>query len=426
MDHLKRRLTSSSYTPHNHVLPDDERIAPLVRITENALPGSTGNNDAIETNGDAYGNMAILKVIMDYLHSVREELGYDDSKMYACAAFVYARLISNDTLARIYYKQGHTDPESLSIGCDDRRECEQWISRDLKGKAPKVLADLFEANVWLIYHSTFDGYRTLCDYFQTILGPLLPVTITMFEAAYRSTYKWEIDSSGSSNFFLYRTRSYREADARKVNAVHAEHFLRLLGYTSGELKDSPVGNLARSLEGGPPMHFDRDGRIQGSYKYMQLEGHTTLYFFLAQAHDQIHPLHRSAVTRAAGIQTLLFRLASSDVGLHHLVKALGMEAALRATGSPHEIPAHLSSRSAAEIFVASIILLQSKSRSKVSFKCVMQQLAALLVQCAVTTLKHHAITIQPLLPASEEQVNTLPQTRMGRPHKALPRSRTAF
>lgn len=79
-------IASSYYTPTTLVFPEVELVGPLIQITENTLRNTLGNNDAIENTGDAYINLGVLKVIMDHLRSVRRVLGYDDNKMYACAA----------------------------------------------------------------------------------------------------------------------------------------------------------------------------------------------------------------------------------------------------------------------------------------------------------------------------------------------------
>ncbi len=68
------------------ISPSGAQLRALVQITKNAIPDTLGNNEAIATTGDAYTKMGILKFIMDHLHSVKNELGYDDDKIYACAA----------------------------------------------------------------------------------------------------------------------------------------------------------------------------------------------------------------------------------------------------------------------------------------------------------------------------------------------------
>ena len=79
-------VASSDYTPTARGFPEAELVGPLIQITENALRNTLGNNDAVENTGDAYTNLGVLKVIMDHLRSVKRALGYDDNKMYACAA----------------------------------------------------------------------------------------------------------------------------------------------------------------------------------------------------------------------------------------------------------------------------------------------------------------------------------------------------
>lgn len=84
MERLHWFIASSYYTPTTFVFP--EAVGPLIQITENTLRNTLGNNGAIENTGDAYINLGVLKVIMSHLLSARRILGYDDSKMYACAA----------------------------------------------------------------------------------------------------------------------------------------------------------------------------------------------------------------------------------------------------------------------------------------------------------------------------------------------------
>ncbi|KAF4568219.1 hypothetical protein EYR40_010381 [Pleurotus pulmonarius] len=90
MDQLRTLITSPDHNHATFLLPQLELVRPLIQITEKAVPrlSTLGNNESVATTGGAYTNMGILKVIMDHLKSVRDELGYDDDKMYACAAAV--------------------------------------------------------------------------------------------------------------------------------------------------------------------------------------------------------------------------------------------------------------------------------------------------------------------------------------------------
>lgn len=210
--------------------------------------------------------------------------------------------MSNDILARIYYEQGHKDPNTLSmINGGDREQCWDWIRSNFERNAPKVLADLFEADAWLI--KLIDDFSGLCNYLTSVFAPLLPTAIVTFEFAFQMTHRWNPDCS-PSDFFLYETRNYRTMAATKVNSRHVARLLELLGNVSEALDASPVFNLTRSLRNGPPVQFDSRGRIQGIHKHLQLEGYTTLRFFLAETHDLLYPLHRSSVRGAAGFQTV--------------------------------------------------------------------------------------------------------------------------
>lgn len=187
------------------------------------------------------------------------------------------------------------------INDEDREQCWVWIRSNLKRDAPKVLADLFEANAWLI--KLIDDFSGLCTYLTSIFAPLLPTAIVTFESAFQSTHRRNLDCS-PSDLFLYQTLNYRMRVATKVNSRHAARLLEYLGNVSEALDPSPVFKLNRSLKNGPPVRFDSRGRIQGIHKHLQLEGYTTLRFFLAQTHDQLYPLHRSSVRGTAGFQTV--------------------------------------------------------------------------------------------------------------------------
>ncbi|KAF4588845.1 hypothetical protein EYR40_010400 [Pleurotus pulmonarius] len=420
MDQLQILIASPDHNHATFSLPQLELLRPLIQVTENAVPRTLGNNESVANTGGAYTDMGILKAIMDHLKSVREELGYDDDKMYACAAYLYGRLASNDTLARIYYEQGHKNPDELATTPEDRQECRTWIAGNLEGNAPNVLADLFKANAWLI--NITDLGTGLFDHLKSLFLPLIPTAIIMFEDAYQDAYKRENSEHGASNYFLERIHSDRLADVSKLDPKLTGRLLKRLDDVPVKAKASRVGDLARSLANGPPVQFDSEGRIQGIHKYLQLEGYTTLRFFLARNHDRLYPLHRSIPNKAGEFQTLLLDLASSDVCLHHFMPALGMEDMPKAT--PDEAPRPLSPRSAAEVFVASIALLQSGFQGEASlqeFKEVMDMASILLVMCAFETLGDLGMTAQPLLPAGEGQVNKLPGEKTGRPIKCLPR-----
>lgn len=79
-------ILSSDYRPTRFILSDDNRTNAFVKITENTTNGTIGNNDGLEFTGDAIVNFGLLNVIMEHLRSVKGPLGYDDSKLYACAA----------------------------------------------------------------------------------------------------------------------------------------------------------------------------------------------------------------------------------------------------------------------------------------------------------------------------------------------------
>ncbi|KAF4588842.1 hypothetical protein EYR40_010397 [Pleurotus pulmonarius] len=420
MDQFQTFIASPGHNPAIVTVPFAELFGPLIQITKNAIPNTLGNNESVATTGGAYTNMGILKVIMDHLKSVREELGYDDDKMYACAAYLYGRLASNDTLARIYYEQGHKNPDELATTPEDRQECRTWIAGNLEGNAPNVLADLFKANAWLI--NITDLGSGLFDHLKSIFLPLIPIAIGMFEDAYQDAYKRENSEHGASNYFLERIHSDRVADASKLDPKLTGRLLKRLDEVPVEVKASRVGDLARSLANGPSVQFDSEGWIQGIHKHLQLEGYTTLCFFLAQCHDQLYPLHRSIPSKAAQFQTLLLGLASSDVCLHHLAIASGMKAVAKASSPPSEAPRSLSPRSAAEVFVASIALLHAGSKDVEPLDEVMHPLSMMLVQCAFNTLEDLGMAAQPLLPAGEGQVNTLPREKTERPIKTLPRN----
>ncbi|KAF4568202.1 hypothetical protein EYR36_010211 [Pleurotus pulmonarius] len=385
MDQFQTFIASPGHNPAIVTVPFAELFGPLIQITKNAIPNTLGNNESVATTGGAYTNMGILKVIMDHLKSVREELGYDDDKMYACAAYLYGRLASNDTLARIYYEQGHKNPDELATTPEDRQECRTWIAGNLEGNAPNVLADLFKANAWLI--NITDLGSGLFDHLKSIFLPLIPIAIGMFEDAYQDAYKRENSEHGASNYFLERIHSDRVADASKLDPKLTGRLLKRLDEVPVEVKASRVGDLARSLANGPSVQFDSEGWIQGIHKHLQLEGYTTLCFFLAQCHDQLYPLHRSIPSKAAQFQTLLLGLASSDVCLHHLAIASGMKAVAKASSPPSEAPRSLSPRSAAEVFVASIALLHAGSKDVEPLDEVMHPLSMMLVQCAFNTLE---------------------------------------
>ncbi|KAF4568200.1 hypothetical protein EYR40_010399 [Pleurotus pulmonarius] len=412
MDLVQTSIASPEYPPDTLALPGAERLGPLLQITENAVRGTIGNNDAIENTGDAYANAGILMVIMDYLRSsAKTELHYDDSKMYACAAYLHGRLIRNDTLARIYYEQGHKDPFKLAISPIDREKFRLWKEGGLIGNAPKVLADLFEANVWLVHKIL--GFSNLHMYLRSLFLPLLPPAITMFEDAYRNTYKSDPlagePNYNPSDFFLNRIYKYREVAAATIESRHAECLLERLSDHSEALKIT-MRDLGRLLESGTPAKFDDQGRIQGVHKFLQLEGHTALRFSLARAHDRLYPLHQSVVKNAAGFQTRLLGLASSDICLQYLVNILNIECRVQG--------AALQPRSAAELFVASIAMLQAEDQ--MSFAAVMGELSVQLIQAAFSALNDSGHTVLPLAPLDHNEVNTLPRTSTGRPVKSLP------
>ncbi|KAF4568190.1 hypothetical protein EYR40_010409 [Pleurotus pulmonarius] len=419
MDKLQTFVASPDHNHATFLFPQLELLRPLIQITENAVPSTLGTNESVATTGGSYTNMGILKAIMDHLKSVRDDLGYDDDKMYACAAYLHGRLASNDTLARIYYEQGHKNPDELAMTPEDRRVCRTWIDRNLEGDAPNVLAGFFKANAWLI--NAIDLGSGLFDHLKSLFVPLIPTAIIMFEDAYKDAYKRENSEHGASNYFLERIHSDRVADASRLDPKLTGRLLKRLDDVPVEAKASRVGDLARSLANGPPVQFDSEGRIQGIHKYLQLEGYTTLRFFLARNHDRLYPLHRSIPNKAGEFQTLLLDLASSDVCLHHFMPALGMEAMPKAP--PDEAPRPVSPRSAAEVFAASIALLQSGPQDQPprAFKQAMDMVAILLVKCAFEILGDLGMTAQPLLPAGEGQVNALPGEKTGRPIKSLPR-----
>ena len=86
MDQLQILIASPDHNHATFLLPQLERLRPLIQITENAVPSTLGTNESVATTGGSYTNMGILKAIMDHLKSVRDDLGCDDDKMYACAA----------------------------------------------------------------------------------------------------------------------------------------------------------------------------------------------------------------------------------------------------------------------------------------------------------------------------------------------------
>ncbi len=86
MDQLQILIASPDHNHATFSLPQLELLRPLIQITENSVPRTLGNNESVANTGGAYTDMGILKAIMDHLKAVREELGYDDDKMYACTA----------------------------------------------------------------------------------------------------------------------------------------------------------------------------------------------------------------------------------------------------------------------------------------------------------------------------------------------------
>ncbi|KAF4586443.1 hypothetical protein EYR38_010719 [Pleurotus pulmonarius] len=355
---------SPDYTPVEYAFPSDVDVEVLRRFTENSLPNTLGHNDAIENTGDAYLNMAVLEVLMNHLNSIREKNGYDDRKLNACAAYLHPKLISNDILGRIYHKLDEGWASGPLIRTVDREACWAWVAGNYQGDPPKVLADLFEAQAWLIFQiSRFRGLRA---YVEKVFIPLLPTAIASFEVAHQSVVSNRLPRNSSDSFdtFFDCIWQFRQNDARQVDSMHVASLNRHISRSPETLK-AKLEDLAISLKNGPPVHFrvDNQGRITrigGMHQCLQLRGRTVLRFFLAKAYNQAYPLSRSAGRKAAGFQSLLFGLTGSDECLHSLVDLLHMGDVVYGGGTA-TFTDPLSSRQAAELFFAAIVLLQSQN-----------------------------------------------------------------
>ncbi|KAF4586411.1 hypothetical protein EYR38_010687 [Pleurotus pulmonarius] len=361
MDPLEALIHSSTDSSSKFIFPQVYGMDTLLYFSENGDLNTPGNNDGVENIGDAYVNMAILTVILGYLRSIQEERRYSEDKLYASAAFLHRRFISNNILARLHYKSGYDDPEKLRISSSDKRICQAWIAANHEsGKAPKVLADLFEANAWLI--SQVCGFDTLDDHLKKLLFPLLPTALSMFEDAFRRREQQK-RAITPSDYFIYQTQEFRERDISKVERRRIEYLmLELTGLVCGKKFKAAVGHLHSALKQGSPVAFNHLNQILGIHKRLQLLGHTTLRFYIAMDIDNSFPLNRSVKTGAARFQSVLGDLASSDACLHYLVEKLDLNATIVKISDSWV----LSSRSAAEIFLvrASYLALEKESGGK--------------------------------------------------------------
>ncbi|KAF4588852.1 hypothetical protein EYR40_010407 [Pleurotus pulmonarius] len=405
MDPLETLIHSSTCSLSKFIFPQVYGMDRLLRFSENGDLNTLGNNDGVENIGDAYVNMAILTVILNYLRSIQRERRYSDDKLYASAAFLHRRFISNNILARIHYKSGYNDPEKLCISSSDKRILQVWIAGNYESRnAPKVLADLFEANAWLI--TQVCGFDALDGHLKTLLFPLLPTALSMFEDAY-SLREQQKRSTTPSDYFLCQVQQFRETAASKVDQRHMVYLMsELVGLVSGNKFKVAVDHLRSALEQGPPVRFNQLDRILGIHKRLQLLGHTTLRFYIAMDIDNSFPLNRSVKTGAARFQSVLGDLASSDPCLHYLVEKLNLDAAvIKNSGSWV-----LSSRSAAEIFVASVAMFKLSSPEDI-FSSVMGRIVGKLVRVSYLALEKESggkFMLVPSVPTDLNEINTFP------------------
>lgn len=217
---------------------------------------------------------------------------------------MHSRLISNNILGRIYYRSGHDDSEKLRINSAARFAFIDWIAANHEHAPPKALADLFEANAWLIVQVY--QFPALCNHLKALLFPLLPTALSMYEATPSGTQR-----QYPSDHFVSQIRHWRKRDARKVEQEHVEFLIpELANITSNRPFCAAVEHLRLALEQGPSVRFDNDGNIEGTHQHLQLLGYNLLRYYIAADIDRSLPLNRSVVKGAAKFQSVSQRYST--------------------------------------------------------------------------------------------------------------------
>ncbi len=223
--------------------------------------------------------------------------------MFHVTQYLHSRLVSNNILARIHYKSGHNDIAKLRISYWDKAACRAWVNANYGSTPPKVLADLFEANAWLIHQ--VHGFNALRVHMKALLSPLLPTALSMFERLFycppHSTRYTPADH------FVYQIQSYRKRDAAKVDEEHIKYLMsELVGISGNRPLGAAVTNLRSALEHGPSIRFDDDDYIQGTHQRLQLLGHTLLRYYVVTDIDRSCTLNRSATEGVAKFQSVIW------------------------------------------------------------------------------------------------------------------------
>ncbi|KAF4586422.1 hypothetical protein EYR38_010698 [Pleurotus pulmonarius] len=401
MDSLERLIHSPSYKQSNFAFSSSDGMSTLLKFTENAVSNSPGNNDGVENIGDAYTNMAVLIVIKDYLDSIQDEKQYSADESYARAIFLHSRLISNNILGRIHYKSGYDDPKKLRIDSATRVALLDWIAANHEHAPPKALADLFEANAWLIVQVY--QFPALCSHLKALLFPLLPTALSMYEAT-----PYGAQRQCPSDYFISQIQYWRKRDARKVDEEHVKLLItELTNIASNRPFCAAVDHLRSALEQGPFIRFDSSGNIEGTHQRLQLLGYNLLRYYIAVDIDRSLPLTRSVVKGAAKFQSILANLAASDQCLEYLVRTFGLDAICTDRS--------LLPRSAAEIFVAAIAMVYEEDKvpgTPELLPSAMWCIAGQLVRRASLALSKAAdnkIIPVPSVPSNPLDINTFPR-----------------
>ncbi|KAF4568178.1 hypothetical protein EYR40_010426 [Pleurotus pulmonarius] len=300
MNTVQDSIASTEYSPDPPQIPNRpvaglDRLVGLAQNAGNSLPVK---NDAIEFVGDAFVNYGTLQVITKSLDSVT----YDDAKLFGCVQYLYLKFTSNDILSRIECKTPANAKGERVLTNSHKGETKRWLAARQETRAPKVYADIFEANAWLI--TMLLGTTALFDRLSELFLPLLPSALLMFEQEYESASRPEN--------FAHMSRCHRDGFASGVDPDQArvlcgivesasEEFVAMMSLFKGVLSDQQLDSI----------QFDNRGFIQGRYKHLHLLGHTALKYYIAKALDMFFPTLRCGAKGISHFQTIISGLNPS-------------------------------------------------------------------------------------------------------------------